>query len=61
MNKRTGLMLTTTMMGIATAACAFCVSQAANASESSTVNSANVTQNLGAVSFNSADGGGASK
>ena len=58
MNKRTGLMLTTTMMGIATAACAFCVSQAANASESSTVDSANVTQNLGAVSFNSADGGG---
>lgn len=51
MNKRTGLMLTTTMMGIATAACAFCVSQAANASESSTVDSANVTQNLGAVKF----------
>ena len=57
MSKRTNVILTSTMMGIATAACAFCVSQAANASESSTVDSANVTQNLGAVSFNSADGG----
>lgn len=33
MNKRTGLMLTATMMGIATAACAFCMGQSANAAE----------------------------
>ena len=36
MNKRTVLVLSTTMMSIATAACAFCVAQTANASEVST-------------------------
>ena len=39
MNKRTGLILTTTMMGIATAACAFCVAQSANAAETSAASS----------------------
>ncbi|MFU0663500.1 hypothetical protein [Gardnerella vaginalis] len=45
MNKRTVLVLSTTMMSIATAACAFCVSQTANAAESvtTTVESAVVT------------------
>lgn len=36
MNKRTVLVLSTTMMSIATAACAFCVAQTANATEVST-------------------------
>ncbi len=36
MNKRTMLVLSTTMMSIATAACAFCVAQSANAAEAST-------------------------
>ena len=35
MNKRTALVLSTTMMSIATAACAFCMAQTANASEKS--------------------------
>lgn len=48
MNKRTVLVLSTTMMSIATAACAFCVAQSANAAEVSTstisgVSSAKVT------------------
>ena len=38
MNKRTVLVLSTTMMSIATAACAFCVSQTANAAEKSVTN-----------------------
>ena len=33
MNKRTVLVLSTTMMSITTAACAFCVAQTANAAE----------------------------
>lgn len=36
MNKRTMLVLSTTMMSIATAACAFCMAQTANAAEAST-------------------------
>lgn len=36
MNKKTVILLSTTMMSIATAACAFCVSQTANAAEAST-------------------------
>ncbi|WP_421789942.1 hypothetical protein [Gardnerella sp. DNF01192] len=36
MNKRTVLVLSTTMMSIATAACAFCVAQSASAAEVST-------------------------
>ena len=35
MNKRTVLVLSTTMMSIATAACAFCMAQTANAAEKS--------------------------
>lgn len=35
MNKKTVILLSTTMMSIATAACAFCVSQTANAAEAS--------------------------
>ena len=54
MNKRTVLVLSTTMMSIATAACAFCVAQTANAAESlattgvsSTVNSSATSSNAG--------------
>ncbi|RFT25009.1 primosome assembly protein PriA, partial [Gardnerella vaginalis] len=32
MNKKTAIVLSTTMMSIATAACAFCMAQTANAS-----------------------------
>ncbi|EPI50974.1 hypothetical protein HMPREF1575_01174, partial [Gardnerella vaginalis JCP7672] len=39
MGKRTNIILTSAMMGIATAACAFCVSQAANAAETSAASS----------------------
>lgn len=35
MGKRTNIILTSTMMGIATAACAFCMAQSANAAETS--------------------------
>lgn len=45
MNKRTGLMLTATMMGIATAACAFCMGQSANAAETSASSGVNTTVN----------------
>ena len=45
MNKRTGLMLTATMMGIATAACAFCMAQSANAAETSASSGVNTTVN----------------
>lgn len=45
MNKRTGLMLTSTMMGIATAACAFCMAQSANAAETSASSGVNTTVN----------------
>ncbi|WP_421776584.1 hypothetical protein [Gardnerella sp. KA00255] len=44
MNKRTVLVLSTTMMSIATAACAFCVAQTANASEVSTVTDASTAK-----------------
>lgn len=43
MNKRTVLVLSTTMMSIATAACAFCVAQTANAAEVSTPNISGVS------------------
>ncbi|EPI61755.1 hypothetical protein HMPREF1578_00701, partial [Gardnerella pickettii JCP8017B] len=33
MNKKTVILLSTTMMSIATAACAFCVAQTANAAD----------------------------
>ena len=44
MNKRTVLVLSTTMMSIATAACAFCVAQTANAAEVSTVTDASTAK-----------------
>lgn len=58
MNKRTVLVLSTTMMSIATAACAFCVSQTANAVENVTSAAAvvNVNSNVANPGFN--DGGG---
>ncbi|MFU0573709.1 InlB B-repeat-containing protein [Gardnerella vaginalis] len=43
MNKRTVLVLSTTMMSIATAACAFCVAQSASAAENTTSNVASVS------------------
>ncbi|MDK7192680.1 LPXTG cell wall anchor domain-containing protein [Bifidobacterium sp. UMB1197] len=57
MNKRTVLVLSTTMMSIATAACAFCVSQTANAVENVTSAAAvvNVNSNVANPGFN--DGG----
>ena len=39
MSKRTNIILTSAMMGIATAACAFCVAQSANAAEMSAASS----------------------
>ena len=59
MNKRTGLILTTTMMGIATAACAFCVAQSANAAETSAASSGvNTSVNSSAATSNTLGGGG---
>lgn len=58
MNKRTGLILTTTMMGIATAACAFCVAQSANAAETSAASSGvNTSVNSSAATSNTLGGG----
>ena len=63
MGKRTNIILTTTMMGIATAACAFCVAQSANAVEASVNDGANSTVNSSntnsyAVSSNKTSMGG---
>lgn len=52
MNKRTGLMLTSTMMGIATAACAFCMAQSANAAETSASSGVNTTVNSSTTASN---------
>ncbi len=52
MNKRTGLMLTATMMGIATAACAFCMAQSANAAETSASSGVNTTVNSSTTASN---------
>lgn len=52
MNKRTGLMLTATMMGIATAACAFCMGQSANAAETSASSGVNTTVNSSTTASN---------
>ncbi len=45
MNKRTSILLSTTMASIATAACAFCVAQTANAAETSATTGVNTTVN----------------
>ncbi|NSX26204.1 primosome assembly protein PriA, partial [Gardnerella vaginalis] len=54
MNKKTAIVLSTTMMSIATAACAFCIAQAANAAENNSA--ADVKQNVTSVDFS--NGGG---
>ena len=60
MSKRTNIILTSTMMGIATAACAFCVAQSANATEMSAASSGvNTSVNSFAVDSKTANGGGA--
>ncbi len=58
MNKRTVLVLSTTMMSIATAACAFCVAQSANAAEDVTSAAAVVNANSNVVNPGFSDGGG---
>lgn len=63
MGKRTNIILTSAMMGIATAACAFCVAQSANAVEASVNDGANSTVNSSntnsyAVSSNKTSMGG---
>ncbi|MES4976881.1 InlB B-repeat-containing protein [Gardnerella vaginalis] len=67
MSKRTNIILTSTMMGIATAACAFCVAQSANAADTSvsdgintTVNSSNANSYATNPSKNQHGGGAAS-
>ncbi len=58
MSKRTNIILTSTMMGIATAACAFCVAQSANAVETSTASGVNTSVNSSAATSNTLGGGG---
>lgn len=62
MGKRTNIILTSTMMGIATAACAFCMAQSANAAETSTASGVTTTVNSSATasieSSNTPNGGG---
>lgn len=60
MNKRAVLVLSTTMMSIATAACAFCVSQTANAAESVTSAASVVNANSNVANLGFSDGGGVS-
>ena len=52
MSKRTNVILTSTMMGIATAACAFCMAQSANAAETSTASGVTTTVNSSATASN---------
>lgn len=59
MSKRTNIILTSAMMGIATAACAFCVAQSANAAETSTASGVTTTVNSSAVDSETSIGGGA--
>ena len=60
MGKRTNIILTSAMMGIATAACAFCVAQSANAAETSAASSGvNTSVNSSASTSNIPNGGGA--
>lgn len=54
MNKKTAIVLSTTMMSIATAACAFCIAQAANAAENNSA--ADVKQNVTSVDFSNGRG-----
>lgn len=56
MNKKTAIVLSTTMMSIATAACAFCIAQAANASENNSAS--DVKQNVTSVDFSNGGGEG---
>lgn len=57
MSKRTNIILTSAMMGIATAACAFCVAQSANAAEMSAASSgANTSVNSSAVDSKTSNG-----
>lgn len=59
MGKRTNIILTSAMMGIATAACAFCVAQSANAAEMSAASSGvNTSVNSFVVDSKTANGGG---
>ena len=58
MNKRTVLVLSTTMMSIATAACAFCMAQSANAAENVTSAAAVVNANSNVANPGFSDGGG---
>lgn len=62
MSKRTNVILTSAMMGIATAACAFCMAQSANAAEASATAGVSETVNSSATSSNAAsntpNGGG---
>ena len=53
MNKRTSILLSTTMASIATAACAFCVAQTANAADVSVSTS---TNSVNASTVSSVDG-----
>ncbi|MDK7189362.1 cell surface protein [Bifidobacterium sp. UMB1230] len=58
MSKRTNIILTSAMMGIATAACTFCVAQSANAAEMSAASSgANTSVNSSAATSNTLGGG----
>ena len=52
MSKRTNIILTSTMMGIATAACAFCMAQSANAAETSASSGVNTTVNSSTTASN---------
>ncbi|WP_115784713.1 InlB B-repeat-containing protein [Gardnerella vaginalis] len=56
MNKKTAIVLSTTMMSIATAACAFCIAQTANASENNSAS--DVKQNVTSVDFSNGGGEG---
>ena len=58
MNKKTVILLSTTMMSIATAACAFCMAQSANAAENVTSASAVVNANSNVSNPGFSDGGG---
>ena len=54
MNKKTAIVLSTTMMSIATAACAFCIAQTANAAENNSA--ADVKQNVTSADFSNGRG-----
>ena len=58
MNKKTAIVLSTTMMSIATAACAFCIAQTANAAENVTSAAAVVNANSNVANPGFSDGGG---